>query len=85
MIMGHNFNNTSIPDPIRKHFKKVLKDGSWLAGVATTATDRDTMLIVGNNGTRVLTVVEVRDRMGVLYGVYVRGSFAGERREAVSE
>lgn len=85
MIAGHNFNGNPIPEPLRKRFKKVLPDGSWLAGVATTAAHRDIAVVTADNGNRKITVVEARDHLGPIYGIYVKGSMAGGLGESARQ
>jgi len=81
MIYGINFNGSLIPDGVRKKFaaytdakgRSVGADRScaWrLIGVATSAQEKDAMLIQATNGHRKLRVVERKTAGASFFGVY---------------
>jgi hypothetical protein len=74
MIYGLNFNNTPIPDHIRRKFaqkKRMMLGYVHLQGVCNTALESEDMLCVASNGRRRVAAIGPR-KIGkeIWYGVY---------------
>lgn len=80
-IYGLNFNGLEIPPGVKRKFGnkicirraqgKIPSRYVFLKGVAQSPEERDAMLIVANNGHRVVHVEERKTASGIWYGIYV--------------